>query len=96
MYTLELTLKGNPAPLVLQQKEESQAQDLYHKIRNALETGTPRLLDLTCDRTGKTMAVLTQDMIAVQLTPKAGSGAVAVRPGFLAQMDPPAGSKPEA
>lgn len=96
MYTLELTLKGNSAPLVLQQKEESQAQDLYQKIRNALETGAPRLLELTCERTGKTVAVLTQEMTAVQLTPKAGSGSVATRPGFLAQMDPPSAVKPEA
>ncbi|MDX2271117.1 MAG: hypothetical protein NW237_04110 [Cyanobacteriota bacterium] len=88
MYTIELVLKGNPAVLAVQQKEEAAANELYQKLTAALQKGDPAPLEITCDRTGKKVFVLGSELSAVQITPKAGSSSGAgARPGFLAQVE---------
>lgn len=88
MYTIELMLKGNPAPMGLQKKEEAEAQQLFQQIVSALKTKDPQLLELSCDRTGRQLAILSAELTAVQMTPKGGpAGQAATRPGFLAQVE---------
>ncbi|ABD03562.1 MULTISPECIES: hypothetical protein [unclassified Synechococcus] len=87
MYTLELLLKGNPAPIVVHQKEEEAANRAYQSIVNALQSGSPQSLELTCDRTGKKVFLLTGELCGVQMTSKSGSASpMGTRPGFLAQL----------
>lgn len=88
MFTLEVTLRGNPNPVIIQRKEEEAADQLYQQILTTLQQGEPQFLELTCDRTGKRAIVLTPEICAAQLTPKAGATAVAgPRTGFMAQID---------
>lgn len=85
MYTLELVFRGNPAPIVVQVKEENDAEQRYQQILSALQAGQPQTLELTCDRTSKRVCVLTQELASVQLTPKAGSiSPMGTRTGFVA------------
>lgn len=84
MYTLELIFRGNPAPLVIQIKEDEAAEQRYQQALAALKGGKPTTLELTCDRTSKRVFVLTQELAAVQLTPKAGSiSPMGARTGFV-------------
>ncbi|MEN9224587.1 MAG: hypothetical protein Q6L60_03005 [Thermostichus sp. HHBFW_bins_43] len=88
MHILELLLKGNPAAIVVHQKEEEAAQQAYRSVVNALKEGSPESLELTCDRTGKKVFVLTAELCGVQLTPKSSSASpMGSRTGFLAQVE---------
>ena len=88
MYAIELTLNGNPSLLSVQRKEEDDATQLYQKILASLKAGETGLLELTCDRTEKQLAVSIEQICAVQLTPKTTSGgAVGARTGFFVPDD---------
>ena len=49
----------SPIPVSVQRKEPSDAEALYQEIRQAIDHGQPRLLDLTCEKVeGKKAALL--------------------------------------
>ena len=50
MYVIELALRMSPVPVSVQRKEAEAAEALYQQIRQALESGQPRLLELTCEK----------------------------------------------
>lgn len=84
MYTLELIFRGNPAPIVIQIKEDEAAEQRYQQVLAAIQAGKPQTLELTCDRTSKKVFVLTQELASVQLTPRAGSvSPMGTRTGFV-------------
>ncbi len=84
MYTLEVMLRGNPAPLAVQRKEENSALALYQEIVAAIKQSTPPIVELTCEKTGRQLSVLTQEIAAVQITAKDGATQTLSRPGFVA------------
>ena len=89
MYTIEMTLRGTPMSLSVQRKELEDAQTLYQEILQALQTSTPRLLELTCDREpDKKLGVLSGEISAVQLSDKTGGSAVGRAAGFWADQEP--------
>jgi hypothetical protein len=88
MYTIELMLKGNPAMLSVQRKDEESANEIYQQLLTAVQKGHPQVLELSCDRTGKKLVILSPEICVVQLTPKAGATSpMGTRPGFLAQVE---------
>ena len=89
MYTVEVTLRGTPLTLAVQRKESEDAMTLYRSVLEALKSGTPKLLELTCEKeVDKTVAVLISEVSAVQISEK-GGGAVAGRmTGFGAMLNP--------
>ena len=67
----------------VQRKEHANADALYQQIRQALENGQPRLLELTCEKVeGKKVTVLISEILAVQLYEKASATGGSKRPGF--------------
>ncbi|MGB8700870.1 MAG: hypothetical protein WCD18_15760 [Thermosynechococcaceae cyanobacterium] len=79
MYTVEVTLKGTPLSLSVQRKELSDATTLYRSILSAVQSGTPAMVELTCEKElDKKIGVLSHEISAVQLSEK-GGGAVAGR-----------------
>lgn len=73
MYTIEVMMRGSSMVLAVQKKEEDAAQALYKQLIDAQNMGAPKLLELTCDKDeGKKVTVLTQEMVAVQLSEKTG------------------------
>ena len=50
MFVIELSLKLSPLPLSVQRKSIEAAQALFAEIRQAMESGNPQLLDLTCEK----------------------------------------------
>lgn len=88
MYTIEVSMKGGGAPIVVQKKEEADAEQTYSSVSNAIAQGQSGTLTLNCDRTEKKVTVLAQEIVAVQLVPKKpSSGGTGNRPGFFAQME---------
>lgn len=88
MHILELLLKGNPAAIVIQQKEAEAANQAYQSVVNALKEGSPKSLELTCDRTGKKVFVLTAELCGVQMTSNSGGvSPIGSRTGFTARLE---------
>ena len=83
VYVIELTLRMSPIPVSVQRKEHSDAEALYQQIRQAIDHGQPRLLDLTCEKVeGKKASLLISEVLAVQLYEKASASGGSKRPGF--------------
>ena len=70
-------------PVAVQRKEQSAAQDLYNQIKQAMESGQPRLLELHCEKEeSKRISLLTSEVVAVQIYEKSSLGGGSKRPGF--------------
>ena len=83
MYVIELALRMSPVPVSVQRKEHGNAEALYQQIRQALEQGQPRMLELTCEKVeGKKVTVLISEVLAVQLYEKTAATGGSKRPGF--------------
>ena len=83
MYVIELALRMSPVPVSVQRKELADADALYQQIRQALDHGQPRLLELTCEKVeGKKVTLLISEVLAVQLYEKASATGGSKRPGF--------------
>ena len=83
VYVIELTLRMSPIPVSVQRKESSDAEALYQEIRQAIDHGQPRLIDLTCEKVeGKKASLLISEVLAVQLYEKASAAGGSKRPGF--------------
>lgn len=86
MYIIDVTLKNAPITLSVQRKEAESAQALYSEILNALRSNSPNLLELTCEQQlEKKIAVLTNEVSAVQIYEKSSTATSSGRPpGFFA------------
>ena len=83
MYVIELALKFCPFPLSVQRKEVSDASALYQKVLQSMDKGNPHLLELTCEKVAdKKVAVLVEEVLAVQMYEKTAGSGSARRPGF--------------
>jgi len=83
MYVVELSLKLSPMPLAVQRKELADAEALYSQVRGCLENGTPKLLELSCEKEEhKRITLLSSEIVAVQLYEKSAMGSSGKRPGF--------------
>ena len=86
MYTIEIVLKGTPAPLSVQRKELNDAEADYQRVLAGMRGETAGTIELSCERQeGKRLSVLPVEVAAVQLSQKQGGIAGGNRmPGFLA------------
>jgi hypothetical protein len=83
MFVIELSLKLSPMPIAVQRKELEAAQALYQEIREAMQHGERRLLELSCEKAEeKQVALISNEILAVQLYEKSALGAGSKRPGF--------------
>ena len=83
MYVIELSLRMSPVPISVQRKEHGDAEALYQQIRQSIEQGQPRLMELTCEKVeGKKATLLISEVLAVQLYEKASATGGSKRPGF--------------
>ena len=86
MYSLELTIKLSPLPLIVQRKEHGDAKRLYSEVIDTIQKGNQRLLELTCEKVeDKRITVLVSEIIAVQIYEKTSSSGSSKRPGFSIQ-----------
>ena len=86
MYSLELTIKLSPLPLIVQRKEHGDAKRLYSEVIDTIQKGNQKFLELTCEKVeDKKITVLVSEIIAVQIYEKTSSGGGGKRPGFSLQ-----------
>jgi hypothetical protein len=87
MYTVEVTLRGTPLTLAVQRKELSDADTLYRSILDAIQSPTPKLIELTCDKDAdKKIGVLSNDISSAQVSEKSGGAATGRMTGFGAML----------
>ena len=85
MYSIELTIKLSPMPLIVQRKEHGDAQRLYSEVVDSIQKGNQRLLELTCEKVeDKKITVLVSEITAVQIYERTSSSS-SKRPGFSFQ-----------
>jgi hypothetical protein len=83
VYVVELSMKLSPMPIAVQRKELGDAQALYGEIRGAMESGHPRVLELSCEKSEeKRVSLLSSELVAVQIYEKSTTGGGGKRPGF--------------
>ncbi len=83
MYVVELSIRLSPMPVAVQRKEVNDAEALYNQVKQALDTGSPRVLELTCEKDeDKRISVLSSELVAVQMYEKSAMGGGGKRPGF--------------
>ena len=84
MFTLELSLRYSPFPISIQKKEQDDVLRIFEQIKNAMrENADGVLIDLTCDKMeSKSIAILSKEIIAVQIYEKSAIAGGSKRPGF--------------
>ena len=86
MYSIQLTVKLNPLPLIVQRKEHGEAKRLYKEVIDTIRKGNQRFLEMTCEKVDdKKITVLVSEIIAVQIYEKTSSGGSSKRPRFSFQ-----------
>lgn len=85
MFVIDVTLKNSPITLSVQRKAEEEAKAVYQQILDAVRSGNPVTLELTCEQqVGKTIGVLVSEIAAVQMAEKSGTATASGRPpGFF-------------
>lgn len=85
MFIVDIALKNTPSMLSVQRKTAEDAEALFHQVMGAIQSGQPSLLQLTCEKDeSKRLAVLVNEIAAVQMSDKSGTGSAARTPGFFA------------
>ncbi|MGJ3245007.1 MAG: hypothetical protein ACFE0I_02900 [Elainellaceae cyanobacterium] len=86
MFIIDLTLKSAPVTFSVQRKSQDDAETVYKQVLDAISSGNPVVLELTCEQQPeKKIAVLVSEISAVQVFEKSGTAAASGRPpGFFA------------
>jgi hypothetical protein len=89
MFIIDVTLKNTPVALSVQRKTLEDAKATYQQILEALRTGSPAVLELTCEQQPeKTLGILSSEISAVQMAEKSSTAAASGRPpGFFAMAE---------
>ena len=83
MYSLELSLRYSPFPISIQKKEYEDTLTIFNKIKNSMNEDRSSIIELKCEKmTDKTIAVLSKEIIAVQIYEKSSVPGGSKRPGF--------------
>ena len=83
MYLIEIALKFSPLPLSVQRKQLEDATALYKSLKETLKTGDPKVIEIDCEQVeDKRIAILTSELLAVQIYEKTTGAGGSRRPGF--------------
>ena len=84
MYTLELSLRYSPFPISIQKKEYDDISKIFQEVKNAMiDKNSSTLIELQCEKiNSKSLAVLSNEIIAVQIYEKSAIAGGTKRPGF--------------
>ena len=84
MYTLELSLRYSPFPISIQKKEYNEVSSIFQEVKNAMrDNNSSNLIELQCEKIkSKSLAVLSNEIIAVQIYEKSAAAGGTKRPGF--------------
>jgi hypothetical protein len=85
MFIIDVTLKSTPVTLSVQRKSAEDAKAVYQQVLEAIQSGNPATLELTCEQqVGKTVAIVVGEISAVQVAEKSSTATASGRPpGFF-------------
>ena len=87
MITIDLTLKNTAFPVSVQRKSAEDAESVYTQILEAMRSGQPEIIELTCDRQEeKKVALRASEISGVQMSQK-DSATAGKTPGFFSLAD---------
>ena len=86
MFIVDVTLKNTPGSLSVQRKEAKDAEAVYQHVLDAIRSGDPKILELSCERQpDKKVGILSSEISAVQVSQKDSAATASGRPpGFVA------------
>ncbi|MEB3342209.1 hypothetical protein [Okeania sp.] len=85
MFTIDIIVKYTPVPFSVQRKSAEDAEDVYQQILEAIRSGSPQILELTCEKMPeKKIAIVISEVSGVQISQKSGTAAAGRTPGFVA------------
>jgi hypothetical protein len=85
MYVIEIIIKNTPMSMSVQRKTVEDAKSVYQQVLTLIQSGGNTLLELTCERQPeKQIAVMTGEIVAVQMYEKSGTASTGKTPGFAA------------
>lgn len=86
MFVIDVTLKNSPITLSVQRKTEEDAKAVHQQVLDAIGSGNPAILELTCEQmVGKKIGVRVSEIAAVQMAEKSSTATASGRPpGFFA------------
>lgn len=88
MFVIDVAMKNTPATFSVQRKTEEDAKAVYNQVLEALRSGHPVLLELTCEQQkGKAVAVLVNEISAVQISEKGAASSSGKAPGFFSMAE---------
>ena len=83
MFVIELALKMSPFPLTVKRKKLEDAEALYKRVCESIGRADNKLLELSCEQMiCKKIAVLTSEIIGVQIYQQNSGLGGSKRPGF--------------
>ena len=84
MHTIELTLRYSPFPISIQKKEYDEVFRIFEQIKTSMKDHSSNILiELKCEKiNSKSLAVLSNEIIAVQIYEKSAIAGGTKRPGF--------------
>lgn len=88
MFIIDVFLKRSPMPLSVQRKTLEDAEAVYRQVLEAMQTGNPQILELSCEQVpDKTVSFLSSEVCAVQKSQKSSTATASGRaPGFAAAL----------
>lgn len=88
MISIDVTLKYSPIPISVQRKEQEAADALYQEIISAMQSPSPKLVELTCEKqTEKKVALLSDQISAVIVSQKDSAANQGKAPGFFSLLE---------
>jgi len=86
MFMIDIVLKNTASILSVQRKASEDADAVYNQITEAMKSGNPVVLELTCEKeANKRITLMVSEVVAVQVSDKSGAGSMSGRaPGFFA------------
>ena len=85
MYSLELSLRYSPFPISIQKKSYEDVKRIFDEIKNCMKDNgnNSKLIELKCEKVqDKLIAVLSKEIISVQIYEKSSVAGGSKRPGF--------------
>ena len=85
MHTIDIVVRNTALPISIGRKEAEDAEQAYQQILSAMNSGTPQVLELTCEKLeGKKIAIVSNSIGAVIVSQESGANAAGRAAGFFA------------
>ena len=84
MYSIDIVVRNTALPISIERKEANDAEQAYQQILSAMNSDSPKVLELTCEKQeGKKIAVVSSAIAAVIVSQKTGGTASGRAAGFF-------------